>query len=78
MAALPGRVRGSEATLSWFPDPLPAFVRARRAAEDLARAYRQPLADWRDGCVVFACPECPDDDYAGPLCSVCGGERPPA
>ena len=62
----------------WLPDPLPALIRARRAAEDRARAHRHALADWRDGHVVYTCPECPADDYAGSLCSVCGGERPPA
>ena len=61
----------------WLPDPLPALIRARNAVEAEARRRRRSVADWRDGHVVFTCPECPADDYAGALCSVCGGERPP-
>ena len=64
----------------WFPDPLPALIRARHTAERIARESGMALADWdsKNGRVVLCCPEHAADDYSGPLCSVCGGERLPA
>ena len=84
MVARKKRVRGQSLVASragrWFPDPLPALIRARHTAERIARESGMALADWdsKNGRVGLCCPEHAADDYSGPLCSVCGGERLPA
>lgn len=34
---------------SWFPDPLPALIRARKSAEELARRTRTALIEAKGG-----------------------------
>jgi hypothetical protein len=62
----------------WFPDPLPALIRARASAVELARRTNTAIVEAKkDGLPFWVCPGHSADDGSGPLCSVCGGERLP-
>ena len=41
----------------WFPDPLPALIRARKRAEEEARQTNTKLVEARDGKPVWVTPK---------------------